>query len=66
MNLDRYIGAGDGTNPAPYTAGGLNQLGVEVTLDADLFRHRQDTLGAGLYAQLTTFAVILVYRNAGH
>ncbi len=66
MNLNSDIGAGDGANAAPDAAGRIVNLSVKVSTHRNIFRHRDNLLGADLDTQLASFAVILVYRDSRH
>jgi hypothetical protein len=66
MNFDRHIRAHDSTYPATDAARRVMHLREEIPADSNLLRHGDYLLRTDLHAQFTTFAVVFVYRNAGH
>jgi hypothetical protein len=66
MNFDRHIRARYSAYPAANAARWVMHLREEIPTHRNLLRHGDYLLRAGLHTQFTTFAVVLVYRNAGH
>lgn len=66
MYLNSHIGTGYSTNLAADAARSVDQFGIEIALHSYLLGHTQNLLGAGLYTQFATLAVILVYGYTGH
>lgn len=60
------IRTNNGAKATADTTRGIMHLGVEISPDSNIFRHRQNLLGTDAYAQFATLAMVLVYPDSGH
>jgi len=65
-HFDSNIRTYNGTETTTDTTRRVMHLGVKISPDSNIFRHRQNFLGTDAYAQFAALAMVLVYPDSGH